>query len=144
METLVKCKTCGKEVPQTEILKHYSTEHSRRGNETRESKADIGKTEDKLQADTAMNPGQVAVMEKEPETPPPAPETKPAPASGGETQHLSEAEPPETEERDKVEITTVRTAGIFRVLAVWESSYLPCWGVTCFPFPCLAKRFWGA
>jgi len=45
------------------------------------------------------------------ETPPPAPETKPAPA--GEPQNLSEAEPPETEGRGKVEITTVKTAGIF-------------------------------
>ena len=45
------------------------------------------------------------------ETPPPALETKPAPA--GEPQNLSEAEPPETEGRGKVEITTVKTAGIF-------------------------------
>ena len=65
----------------------------------------------KLEEATAKGFIATKPPEPTPPVPPPAPETKPAPA--GEPQNLSEAEPPETEERGKVEITTVKTAGIF-------------------------------
>jgi hypothetical protein len=60
-----------------------------------------------------MTPVPPPALETKPETPPLAPEIKPASAPAGEPQKLPEAEPLETEDRVKVEITTVKTAGIF-------------------------------
>jgi hypothetical protein len=60
-ETMVKCKTCGEEIPQKEILKHYKTAHPRRGKETK-GKAAKEEIEHRPTGAT-MNPVQAAIME---------------------------------------------------------------------------------
>jgi len=85
MADLVKCKTCGKEMPQTEILKHYRLEHPKK---------------------PGLVPG-IPLERKPPETPsvpappPPAPPVPPP----------SETKP--EEKAREVEVTTIKTAGIF-------------------------------
>lgn len=94
MADMVKCKTCGKELPQSQILNHYRLEHPR----------------------AKKQPGLVAGIPLAPETKPPA-ETPPVlmPPPVAETTPPPPETKPEAEEmkKDEVEVTTIKTAGIF-------------------------------
>lgn len=56
-DTMVKCKTCGRELPQKEILKHYKIEHPGA------TKGKAAKDEDRRPTTSTLNPVQAAIME---------------------------------------------------------------------------------
>ena len=68
---MAKCKLCGMDVPQLEMLKHYNTQHPketqearRKGSKGKDKKDDRGDDRgDKMKADITMNPVQAAIME---------------------------------------------------------------------------------
>lgn len=111
MAEMVKCKTCGKELPQTEVLKHYKLEHPR-------GKESLGQTPKK---ETETPPSPTKPPEPQAPASPPVPETKPAPEptppeAKPAAPPEAKVEPPKVEkEKKEEEITepTVSPDGIF-------------------------------
>ncbi len=120
MEPIVKCKTCGKDIPQREILKHYKIEHP----DSQQKAKDVApppetkKVEPPLSVTPSREPGapteaELALKEKAKQEAEAAHKAKEVEAKAKE-----EAEPPKEKPKGEkeVEITTPQASstGILR------------------------------